>query len=86
MFIAAATVYLARDARLGPLVPPGAPLLCQRLLAAAPISWVGWLSRPGFGWLARIAELLTIPGLPLHFMLRKRWVLGAGFDTLSRDC
>jgi methyltransferase (TIGR00027 family) len=92
--IAAATVLLARDPKLGHRVPPGAAEICALCLRGF------WSLGPRLRWLARAAERATIPGLMLHFMLRKQRiedavrgalergcrqvvVLGAGFDTLA---
>jgi methyltransferase (TIGR00027 family) len=92
--IAAATVLLARDSKLGHLVPPGAAEIC------APCVTGFWSVMIRMPWLVWAAERATIPGLLLHFILRKRWiedavrgalgrgcrqvvVLGAGFDTLA---
>ena len=92
--IAAATVLLARDPKLGHLVPAGAAEICARCLKGF------WSVAPRLRWLAWAGERATIPGLMLHFILRKRWiedavrgalargcrqvvVLGAGFDTLA---
>jgi methyltransferase (TIGR00027 family) len=66
--IAAATVFLSRDRRYRDLVPPGAAQLCSRFVSVdavsrAPLSWAVWL-----------AERATVPGLMLHFMLRKRFI------------
>ena len=92
--IAAATVLLARDPKLGHRVPAGAAEICARCLTRP------WLMATQMRWLVWAAERATIPGLMLHFILRKRWiedavrgalargcrqvvVLGAGFDTLA---
>jgi methyltransferase (TIGR00027 family) len=66
--IAAATVFLSRDPRCRDLVPAGAAELCARFVSVeavsrAPLSWAVWL-----------AERATVPGLMLHFMLRKRFI------------
>jgi O-methyltransferase involved in polyketide biosynthesis len=66
--IAAATVFLSRDPRYRDLVPAGAAELCARFVSVeavsrAPLSWAVWL-----------AERATVPGLMLHFMLRKRFI------------
>jgi len=67
-------------------VPPGAAELCARFVSVeavsrAPLSWAVWL-----------AERATIPGLMLHFMLRKRFIedtvrasLAAGCEQVVRD-
>lgn len=85
--IAAATVFLDGDSRVGGLVPPGAAAYCRRFIAAAPASTrtvVNALCHPALRWLARLAERLTVPGLMLHFMLRKRLIESAVTEAISR--
>src|SRR6476646_7930242 len=73
--IAAATVFLARDARVSDLVPAGAAEWCARCLEAlSRLRAVQGLSHPALRWAARLSERATVPGLLLHFMLRKRWI------------
>jgi methyltransferase (TIGR00027 family) len=78
--IAAATVLLSRDPRLAHFVPGGAADLCTRCLTPF------WRTAAKLGWLAWAAERATIPGLMLHFMLRKRWIEEAVRGALSRGC
>ena len=78
--IAAATVFLSRDPRFCDLVPPGAAELCARFVSVeavsrAPLSWAVWL-----------AERATIPGLMLHFMLRKRFIEDTVRASLAAGC
>ena len=78
--IAAATVFLSRDPRYRDLVPPGAAELCARFVSVeavsrAPLSWAVWL-----------AERATIPGLMLHFMLRKRFIEDSVRASLAAGC
>jgi methyltransferase (TIGR00027 family) len=90
--IAAATVLLARDPRVADLVPPGAAELAARCLEAvspARLAAVNALATPALRWAARLTERVTIPGLLLHFLLRKRWIeeqvragLAAGCDEV----
>lgn len=92
--IAAATVFLSRDARFAHFVPFGAADICARCLT--PLQLQAMRVRA----LCWAAERATIPGLMLHFMLRKQWieqavrgamargcrrvvVIGAGYDTLA---
>jgi len=73
--IAAATVFLARDPRLAALVPAGAAPRCARCLESVSLlRAVQAVSHPALRWAARLAERATVPGLLLHFMLRKRWI------------
>jgi len=66
--IAASTVFLSRDRALAHFIPPGAAEICARCLTPRQLM----VTR--LRWLARAAERATIPGLMLHFMLRKRWI------------
>jgi methyltransferase (TIGR00027 family) len=78
--IAAATVLLARDPRYRQLVPAGAEEICARCLRGF------WATAPRLRWLAWAAERATIPGLMLHFVLRKRWIEQAVRGALARGC
>jgi len=73
--IAAATVYVARDPRLGHLVPDGAAAWCARclgVLSARRLALARAFAHPLLRWVPRLAERATVPGLLLHFILRKR--------------
>ncbi|HEY3077813.1 MAG TPA: SAM-dependent methyltransferase [Burkholderiales bacterium] len=78
--IAAATVLLARDPKLGYLVPRGAAEICARCLTPL------WFVMVRMPWLAWAGERATIPGLMLHFVLRKRWIEDAVRGALARGC
>lgn len=85
--IAAATVFLDGDPRVRGLVPAGAAALCRRFISSTPASTraaVGALCHPALRWLAWLAERSTVPGLMLHFMLRKRLIESAVTETISR--
>jgi len=85
--IAAATVFLARDARASGLVPSDAPEWCARCLEAlSRLKIVEMISHPALRWAARLAERATVPGLLLHFMLRKRWIEEAVRTALAEGC
>jgi methyltransferase (TIGR00027 family) len=85
--IAAATVFLARDPRLAALVPTGAAPVCARCLESVSLlGTVQTVSRTGLRWAARLAERATVPGLLLHFMLRKRWIEEAVRAALAESC
>ena len=85
--IAAATVFLARDPGLRDLVPRGAAALCERCLDAVPGPLAALARAPaGLRWIARLAERATIPGLMLHFMLRKRWIEEAARAAIAGGC
>jgi methyltransferase (TIGR00027 family) len=75
--IAAATIYVARDPRLAHLVPDGAAAWCARCLGALSarrLAVTRALSHPLLRWAPRLAERATVPGLLLHFILRKRCI------------
>ncbi|HXM83219.1 MAG TPA: class I SAM-dependent methyltransferase [Burkholderiales bacterium] len=75
--IAAATVFLSRDPRFSDLVPPGAAELCARFVSVEAVS------RPPLSWAVWLAERATIPGLMLHFILRKRFIEDAVRASLA---
>jgi methyltransferase (TIGR00027 family) len=78
--IAASTVFLSRDPALAEFVPAGAADICARCLTERQLL----LTR--LRWLPRAAERATIPGLMLHFMLRKRWIEQAVRGAIQRGC
>jgi methyltransferase (TIGR00027 family) len=85
--IAAATVFLDGDSRVHGLVPAGAAALCRRFISSSPVparAVIGALCHPALRWLARLAERSTVPGLMLHFMLRKRLIESAVTEAISR--
>lgn len=87
--IAAATVFLAGDARVSDLVPAGAADWCARCLESVSplrLKVVLGVSRPAWRWAPRLAERATVPGLLLHFMLRKRWIEEAVRASLAEGC
>jgi len=87
VLIAAATVFLSRDARVSDLVPAGAAEVCEDCLRAlSRLGLVRAVSHPALRWAARLAERATVPGLPLHFMLRKRWIEETVRAALAGGC
>jgi methyltransferase (TIGR00027 family) len=44
------------------------------------------ISHPSLRWAARLSERATVPGLLLHFMLRKRWIEEAVRAALAEGC
>jgi methyltransferase (TIGR00027 family) len=80
--IAVATVFLSRDAALAQFVPDGAAEICARCLTRRQLL----PTRRALRWLAWSAERATIPGLMLHFMLRKRWIEQALRGAITRGC
>jgi len=87
VLIAAATVFLSRDPRVSDLVPAGAAEACEGCLRTlSRLAPVRAVSHPALRWTARLAERATVPGLPLHFMLRKRWIEEAVRAALADGC
>ena len=85
--IAAATVFLDGDPQARGLVPAGAAALCRRFISSSPMptrAVTGALCHPALRWLARLAERSTVPGLMLHFMLRKRMIESAVTEAIFR--
>jgi methyltransferase (TIGR00027 family) len=87
--VAAATIYVAGDERLAPLVPEGAAAWCARCLrarSAGRLAATRALSHPVLRWVPRLAERATVPGLLLHFVLRKRWIEDEVRGRLAQGC
>ncbi|MEO7387798.1 MAG: SAM-dependent methyltransferase [Gammaproteobacteria bacterium] len=87
--IAAATLFLARDSGVSDLVPEGAAIWCARCLEALSPSFmdaVRTVSNPALRWAPRLAERMTVPGLMVHFMLRKRWIEAAVRASVDDGC
>ena len=87
--IAAAHVFLARDARVSDVVPAGAADWCARCLESVSplhLKAVLAISHPALRWAALLVERATVPGLLLHFMLRKRWIEEAVRAGLAAGC
>ncbi|GAC1656144.1 MAG: hypothetical protein NVS4B3_21590 [Gemmatimonadaceae bacterium] len=84
--IAAATLFLSRSRRDASMVPPGAAEWCARSLESLSpwhLPAVLAMSHPALRWLPRLAERATVPGLLLHFMVRKRWIEEAVRESLA---
>ncbi len=87
--IAGSTVFVSRDRHVGRLVPAHAAELCARFINARPRLAGRLLSALSAGRLRRLGTLverLTVPGIQLHYALRKRFIeeqtraaLAAGF-------
>jgi methyltransferase (TIGR00027 family) len=85
--IAAATVFLDGDPRVSALVPKGAADCCRRFISTLPAftrAAIGALCHPSLRWLARLTERSTVPGLMLHFMLRKQLIESTVAEAISR--
>lgn len=75
--IAGSTVYVARERAVGHLVPERAAELCARFVAERPrLSGrvLRSLSAGRLRPLGALVERLTVPGIRLHYALRKRFV------------
>ena len=75
--IAQSAVFLSRDPRLGPVLPDGAADLSRRFLAVgAPrkLMLIRQLSRPGLRVVVRAVERAVLPGIQLHYAVRKRFI------------
>jgi methyltransferase (TIGR00027 family) len=77
LLIARATVFLARDPRWGQLVPPLAAEASREFLEASSPRAKRFLAIVEKDWLRKsvaVAEWLTIPGIVLHYAVRKRFL------------
>lgn len=84
ILIARATLLLSRDPDLAAMVPAGAAEACRRFLEAAGIRpWLRLLDRRWFRSLAFFLERFVIPGVSLHYAVRKRWLEDATRRALA---
>jgi methyltransferase (TIGR00027 family) len=77
LLIAASTVYLKHDPRLAALIPDAMATASKAFLACASPALAActrFVSRRGWRWGPRLAEHLAVPGLMLHFIMRKRFI------------
>lgn len=84
--IAGSAVFLARDRRVGHLVPERAAELCARFIGARPRLAGRVLKAVSAGrlrFVGALAERLTIPGIQLHYALRKRRIEEAARAALA---
>ncbi|MGH9941917.1 MAG: class I SAM-dependent methyltransferase [Pyrinomonadaceae bacterium] len=90
--IARSTAALAADPLVGHLVPPRAAELCAQFVAPSR-SWLARLSRADAAAPVRLlrrtlraaAERLTIPGISLHYALRKRFLEETARTALEKE-
>ena len=85
--IALGTVFLSRDPQLGRFVPARASALSGLLLSgSAPgkLGLIGLASRPGLRALVRGLERAVLPGILLHYALRKRFIEESARAFLAR--
>jgi methyltransferase (TIGR00027 family) len=75
--IAMSVVYLSWDARLGSVLPAGAAAVSERFLRVTSprrLLLVRQLSRPGARAVLRTLERAVLPGITLHYAVRKRFI------------
>lgn len=82
------TVLLARDPRASVLVPPAAAEAARRFLEEIDPAWLAHLRWQAAKWgLVRSAaffvERFVIPGISLHFAVRKRYIEDAAREALA---
>jgi len=85
LLVARGMSLVAADPRYAGLIPPAATALTRQFLRSSGISpasadMSSGLHRSLFGFVQR----LTVPGLPLHFALRKRCIEDLVRDSLAR--
>jgi methyltransferase (TIGR00027 family) len=75
--IALGTIFLSRDPRLGQLVPEKSSAMAELLVSAsAPhkLALIRLAGKPGLRWVVRVIEGAVLPGILLHYTLRKRFI------------
>ncbi len=94
LLILRSTLLLGRDPRLSGLVPPAAVEACRRFLEEIDPAWLAAWRWQTAGWrpmraVAFFLERFVIPGISLHYGVRKRFLeeaarqaLGAGASQL----
>jgi methyltransferase (TIGR00027 family) len=87
--IARSTLFLSRDPVMGRLVPERSAELCERFVHARPrlarIFDAAMNSRP-LRPLSMALERMTIPGIKLHYALRKRRLEEITRDAIQNGC
>ncbi len=85
LLIARSTYLLSRDPELSRLVPAGAGEASRRFLEAAgvPGRQFRLADRGWFRSLALFMERFAIPGISLHYAVRKRWLEDASRQALA---
>lgn len=84
--IARSTIFLSRDPVLGSFVPERSAELSEQFVRARSRCgrWLSGLTNSsGFRPLARALERATIPGIKLHYALRKRYLEEVARDALE---
>lgn len=84
--IAVSTVFLSRDPRLGGLVPPRAEEACVWFMETFSSRAGLLLALMDKKWFRRLAfafEQATLPGILLHYILRKRFIEAAARQAIQ---
>jgi methyltransferase (TIGR00027 family) len=75
--IALGTIFLSRDPRLGQFVPEKSSAMAELLLSATAFGKLALIrlgARPGLRGVVRVIERAVLPGILLHYALRKRFI------------
>jgi O-methyltransferase involved in polyketide biosynthesis len=88
LLILRSTVLLARDPHLSVLVPPGVAEACRRFLEEVDPAWLAGLRWRAAAWApvraaAFLLERSVIPGITLHYAVRKRFLEDAARAALA---
>jgi methyltransferase (TIGR00027 family) len=89
LLILRSTVLLARDPWLSVLVPPAMAEVCRRFLAEVDPAWLAALRWRAAAWgpvraAAFFLERFVIPGISLHYAVRKRFLEDAARQALAQ--
>lgn len=82
--IAKAMVFMARDPKMGHLVPPETDEVCRLFLQAGGVSMaqiMRWVQNPLLRRVAYVVESIFVRGLLAHFVVRKLHI-----EALTRQC
>ena len=81
--IARSIVFLDADRDVAPLLPPrAAEVSCWFLEGLGLLKSTRALTRPPFRWVVSLLERHLLPGIFLHYVLRKRWLEDAVRDAV----
>ncbi len=81
--IARGIVFLDADRDIAPLLPPrAAEVSCWFLQDLGVLRSTRALTRPPFRWVVSLLEQQLLPGIFLHYVLRKRWLEDAVRDAV----
>lgn len=86
LLIARSLAFSSGDPELRDLVPCDAAELAWAAIHAHPRRIVRlhrWLCRPGLRWILRGAEAAVLPGIQLHYLVRKRFIEDAASTAIA---